>query len=151
MNSKIYSPLAETYDLHRSLLEQVYDEYPELHKHKILLTCNYRTHEDILRLPSKFFYRGKLKCCKMIEKHPSCGPLVLLRCDGPETYSTEFSSYFNVNEADKIICFVKETLLPMWPDELWGKFGENTKNIAILSTEYAQVSLTVVICTVWYM
>ena len=150
MNQKIYSPLAKDYDLHRSPLEHIYGEYSEQHKHKILLTCNYRTHKDILKLPSKFFYRGKLKSCKAIEKHPSCGPLVLLKSDGQEVYSPEYFSYYNVNEADKIICFLKETLLPEWPDELWGKLEENTKksstNIAILTTEYAQVSLTVITC-----
>ena len=108
----------------------------------ILLTHNYRTHEDILRLPSKFFYQDKLKCCSVIEKHPNCGPLVLLKSDSQETYSVEFYSYYNMDEADKIICFLKEILLPQWPVELWGKVEENAKNIAILTTEYAQVSLT---------
>ena len=78
----------------------------------------------------------------MIEKHPNCGPLVLLKSDSQETYSVEFYSYYNMDEADKIICFLKEILLPQWPVELWGKVEENAKNIAILTTEYAQVSLT---------
>ena len=147
MNPKVYSPLAQEYDLHRSPLEHIYGEYSELDKHKILLTCNYRTHKDILLLPSQFFYRGKLKCCNVTENHPSCGPLVLLNSDSQETYSAEFYSYYNVGEADNIIHFLKETLLRKWPDKLWGKLEENDKNIAILTTEYAQVSLTLVSCT----
>ena len=150
MNPKVYSPLAQEYDLHKSPLEHIYNEYSdqELDKHKILLTCNYRTHKDILMLPSQFFYQSKLKSCNgMIQKHPTCGPLMLLKCDGQETYSAEFYSYYNVDEADKIINFLKETLLPKWPEELWGKLEENDKNIAVLTTEYAQVSLTVAIAT----
>ena len=143
MNPKIYSPLAEEYDLHRSPLEHIYGEYSELHKHKVLLTTNYRTHRDILKLPSKFFYHGKLKSCGAVEKHPTCGPLVLLKSDSQETYSADFYSYYNMDEADRIICFLKETLLPKWPDDLWGKLEENAQNIAILTTEYAQVSLAV--------
>lgn len=143
MNIKIYSPLAEEYDLHRSPLEHIYGEYSNLHKHKILLTSNYRTHKDILKLPSKFFYRGKLESCGGIEKHPTCDPLVLLKSDSQEIYSTEYYSYYNTGEADRIIHFLKETLLPKWPDELWGNLEENAKNIAILTTDYAQVSLTV--------
>lgn len=142
MNPKVYSPLAEECDLHRSALEHIYNNYSELDDHKILLTYNYRTHKDILMLPSQFFYRSKLKSCNAIEKHPTCGPLVLLQCDSQETYSVEFYSYYNVGEADKIISFLKERLLPKWPDEIWGKLEENDKNIAILTTEYAQVSLT---------
>ena len=146
MNPKVYSPLAEEYGLSRSPLEHIYEEYFELDKHKILLTCNYRTHKEILKLPSQFFYRGKLRSCTdVIEKHPALGPLVLLKSDSQETYSAEFSSYYNVGEADKIIHFLKEVLLPKWPDEIWGKLEENfAKNVAILTTEYAQVSLTVV-------
>ena len=141
MNIKVYSPLAKEYNLHKSPLEHIYGEYAELHMHKILLTCNYRTHKDILKVPSKLFYKGKLKSCKTIEKHPTHGPLVLLKSDSQETYSAEFYSYYDVNEADEIICFLKEKLLPEWPVELWGKLEENAiKNIAILTTEYAQVS-----------
>ena len=65
-----------------------------------MLTHNYRTHEDILRLPSKLFYEDKFKCCGMIEKHPNCGPLVLLKSDSQETYSAEFYSYYNMDEAN---------------------------------------------------
>ena len=147
MNIKVYSPLAKEYNLHKSPLEHIYEEYAELHKHKILLTCNYRTHKDILKLPSQFFYKGKLKSCKTVEKHPTCGPLVLLKSDSQEAYSTEYYSYYNVDEADKIIQFLKETILPKWPDELWGKLEDNDKNIAILTTEYAQVSLAIKLFT----
>ena len=147
MNPKVYSPLAQECDLHRSPLEHIYNKYSnsELDNRKILLTRNYRTHKDILILPSQFFYRSKLKSVSVIQKHPTCGPLVLLKSDSLETYSAEFNSYYNVGEADKIIQFLKKRLLPKWPDELWGKLEKNDKNIAILTTEYAQVSLTVTI------
>ena len=135
----MYSPLAKEYDLHKSALEQIYGEYSELHKHKILLTRNYRTHEDILKLPSKFFYQDKLKSCNLIEKHPDCSPLMLLKSDGKENYSSKFQSYLNEEEAGKIVKFLKETLLPKWPATLWGKLEDNPSAVGILATEYAQV------------
>ena len=135
MDPEVYSPLAKEYDLHKSALEQIYGEYPEQNKHKVLLSCNYRTHEDILKLPSKFFYRDKLKSCNLIEKHPNYSPLMLLKSDGKEEYSSKFQSYLNKEEADNIIKFLKETLLPKWPT-LWGKLESA---VGILATEYAQV------------
>jgi len=139
---QVYSPLAKEYDLHKSPLEQVYAEYSHTQDsgNKILLTCNYRTHEDILKLPSKFFYRGKLKSSDTIERHPTIGPLVFLESncniDDQENYLPDFESYLNTKEAENVVKFLKETLLPEWPAaNLWGE----KPNIAILTTEYAQV------------
>ena len=137
MDPEVYSPLAKEYNLHRSPLEQVYSEYSELQhtKHKVLLTCNYRTHGEILKLPSKFFYRDKLRSCDTIQKHPQYKPLMFLKSDGQESYSPEYESYLNENETNKIISFLKE-LLPKWPVTEWGKLSNS---IGILTTEYAQV------------
>ena len=141
MDPVVYSPLAKEYGLHRSPLEQVYGEYSELRhsKHKVLLTCNYRTHGDILKLPSKFFYRDKLRPSDMVKKHPYFKPLMLLKLDDNdnEMYLQEFESYLNVKEADKIVTFLKEELIPNWPVTEWGRLKNN--NIGILTTEYAQV------------
>ena len=141
MNPKVYSPLLKEYDLHKSLLEQIYNEYSELHKHKILLFKNYRTHDGILKFPLKFFYRvpskffdqDKLKSCNI---HPN---LKFLKSNHMEEYSSIFMSYLNVDEADKIIRFLKETLLPNWPNKEWGQLKDNSNSIGILTTEYAQV------------
>ena len=141
----MYSPLAKEYDLHKSPLEQIYGEYSELHhsKHKVLLTHNYRTHSDILKLPSKFFYRDKLRSCGTVKKHPDYKPLMLLSSDvkenDKEMYLTEFKSYLNVKEAENILNFLKESLLPKWPVTEWGRLNDNPNSIGILTTEYAQV------------
>ena len=142
MDPEIYSPLAKEYDLHRSILEHIYSEYSEMHKHKILLNCNYRTHEDILKLPSKFFYRDKLKSSNLIEKHSDYDPLVFLQSDGEENYLHNFQSYINEKEADNIVRFLKEMLLPKWPVTLWGEVEDNSNSIGIVTTEYAQVHMT---------
>lgn len=141
MDPEVYSPLAKEYNLHRSPLEHIYGEYSEQHKHKILLNCNYRTHEDILKFPSKFFYRDKLKSSNLIEKHPDFSPLMFLQSDSEETYSHNFQSYINEKEADKIVRFLKEMLLPRWPTTLWGKLEDNPNGIGIVTTEYAQVHI----------
>ena len=146
----MYSPLAREYDLHRSALEQIYREYSELHhsKHKVLLTHNYRTHNEILKLPSKFFYRDKLRSYDTIKKHPSCKPLVLLKSEDKEVYLIEFKSYLNVKEAEKIVSFLKEKLLPNWPVAEWGQLKDNPNSIGILTTEYAQVHANILKATV---
>ena len=147
MDPEVYSPLANEYQLHKSPLEQVYGEYSELHhgKHKILLTKNYRTHSEILKLPSKFFYRDKLRSCDAVKKHPNYKPLILLKPDDKddyqETYSPDFTSYFNEKEGNKIVSFLK-ALLVNWPEAEWGRPNDNLKSIGILTTEYAQVLLT---------
>ena len=140
----MYSPLTKEYDFHKSPLEQIYSEYSELHhsKHKILLAHNYRTHSDILRLPSRFFYRDKLRSCGTIEKHPDYKALILLKPDDKnnykETHSPEFTSYFNEKEGDKIVSFLKALLLK-WPEAEWGQLKDYPNSIGILTTEYAQV------------
>ena len=145
MDPVVYSPLAKEYNLHISSLEQVYGEYSELHhsKHKVLLTCNYRTHNDILKLPSKFFYRDKLRSCDTVKKHPDFTPLMFLKLDDneddKEKYLSEFQSYLNVKEANKIVTFLKEELIPTWPVTEWGQLKDNS--IGILTTEYAQVRM----------
>ena len=148
MEPEVYSPLAKEYNLHRSPLEQIYSEYSELQhtKHKILLTCNYRTHSDILKLSSKFFYQDKLRCCDTVKRHPNYKPLMFLKSDDQESYSPEFSSYLNVKEADEIICFLSELLLPKWPVAEWGQIKDNPNSIGILTTEYAQVCMYVPRC-----
>ena len=139
MNPKVYSPLVKEYDLHKSPLEQICNEYSELHEHKILLFHNYRTHKDILKLPSKFFYQDKLKSCNIIRKHPDFKSLKVIKSNHMEEYSSRFMSYLNVDEADNIIRFLKETLLPNWPNKEWGQLKDNSNSIGILTTEYAQV------------
>ena len=139
----MHSPLAKEYDFHKSPLELVYSEYSELHhsKHKILLAHNYRTHSEILRLPSKFFYRDKLRSCDTIEKHPDYKALIFLKSDNKdnykETYSPEYLTYFNDKEGDNIVSFLKALLLK-WPAE-WDQLKDNPNSIGILTTEYAQV------------
>ena len=137
----MYSPLAKKYGLHRSSIEHIYGEYTKQHysKHKVLLNCNYRTHDEILSLPSKFFYRDKLRSCGLIKKHPDYKPLMFMKSDDQESYCPEFKSYLNKEEADNIIRFLKEKLLPEWPVVEWGELKDNPNSIGILSTEYAQV------------
>jgi len=143
MNPEMYSPLTKGYNLDKSPLQHIYGKYSELPhgKHKILLTCNYRTHGEILKLPSKFFYRNKLKSCNNINKHihPDYKPLMLLKSDdNKESYSPEFNSYFNQKEADEIMRFLKE-LLSKWPEAEWGLIKNDHHDIGVLTTEYAQV------------
>ena len=134
--------MAKEYHLHKSPLEQVYAEYSHTPDggNQILLTSNYRTHGDILKLPSKLFYRGKIKSCGTIERHPTINPLVFLTSNDEENYSSDYGSYSNIDEAEQVITFLKEILLPQWPTDLWGTITFPS-SVAILTTEYAQVCI----------
>ena len=112
-----------------------------------MLTCNYCTHADILKLPSKFFYRRKLRSCDTIEKHSTISPLVFLESNDQENYSPDYGSYLNINEAEQVVTFLKETLLLKWPTDLWGSY---LSSIAILSTEYAQVCINNMYNGLWF-
>ena len=132
--------MAKEYDLHKSSIELIYAEYSHTQDsgNKILLNHNYRTHKDILKLPSKLFYRGKLKSCDTVAKHPTISPLVFLKSNGEENYSPDYGSYLNIDEAELVVTFLRETLLPKWPADLWGTIIFPS-SIAVLTTEYAQV------------
>ena len=150
MEPEVYSPLVMAYNLHRSPLEHIYGEYTEQDnsRHKVLLTCSYHTHGDILRLPSKFFYQDKLRSCGAITKHPDYKPLMFLKSNGQERYCSEFKSYLNDTEADKIVSFLRKKLLPRWPVVEWGQFKDNPNSVGILTTENAQVTNTLLLQTV---
>ena len=74
----------------------------------------------------------------MIQKHPDYKPLMFLKSDDQENNLPEHESYLNVNEAENIIRFLKEKLLPKWPVAEWGQLSNS---IGILTTEYAQVCM----------
>ena len=68
--------------------------------------------------------------------------MILLKPDDKnnykETYSPEYTSYFNDKEGDKIVSFLKALLLK-WPEAEWGQLKDYPNSIGILTTEYAQV------------
>ena len=64
---------------------------------------------------------------------------MFLKSDDKENYYPEFHSYLNMKEADNIVSFLKEKLLPNWPVAEWGELKDNPNSIGILTTEYAQV------------
>ena len=147
MEPELYSPLVMDYNLHKSPLEHIYGEYTEQDhsKYKVLLTYSYYTHGDILKLPSKLFYQDKLRSCDAITKHPDYKPLMFLKSDGQERDCPEFNSYLNETEADKIVSFLKEDLLPRWPVVEWGELKDNPNSVGILTTENAQVTNTLLL------
>ena len=65
---------------------------------------------------------------------------MLWKSDNKESYSDEFKSYLNETEADNIVSFLKEELLPRWPVAKWGELKDNPNSIGILTTENAQVA-----------
>ncbi|KAL1379001.1 hypothetical protein pipiens_015222 [Culex pipiens pipiens] len=71
MSPELFSNFAKERKLHISLLERLYDHYPNDFPCKILLCENYRAHEAIIKFTSELFYEQKLIASGKQQRHES--------------------------------------------------------------------------------
>ncbi|XP_038114502.1 probable helicase with zinc finger domain isoform X1 [Culex quinquefasciatus] len=71
MSPELLSNYAKERKLDISLLERLYDHYPNDFLYKILLCENYRAHEAIIKFTSELFYEQKLITSGKQLKHES--------------------------------------------------------------------------------
>ncbi len=60
LSPEVFSEFARSRRFNKSLLERLYDLYPDQYPCKILLCENYRSHEAIISYTSDLFYNRKL-------------------------------------------------------------------------------------------
>ncbi|XP_065191165.1 probable helicase with zinc finger domain [Sycon ciliatum] len=107
MEPAVHSLLARRFDLHRSLLDRLYDNivyesFPEL---RVDLTDSYRCVKEILELPSELFYDSQL--VSSYTKSPTgphhIPPMVFRNVRGQETQDADSPSFYNVHEAAAVV------------------------------------------------
>lgn len=98
MNPEIYADFARQQGFQRSLLERLYELYPEDSPCKIMLVENYRSHADIIDFTSDLFYDGKLTASGNQPKHDTYHPLTFFATRGEETQHENATGFYNISE-----------------------------------------------------
>ncbi|XP_076235945.1 putative helicase with zinc finger domain [Calliopsis andreniformis] len=135
---EIYSDLASERGLGISLLERIYEVYPQLHPCRIHLCQNYRAHEDIIKFTSEMFYDGcVMPGSNLLMKHPVLSPLTFYAVQGEETQDIHSVGYTHATEAFEIVNRVVE-LKNSWPVDRWGTYGEGSIGVLAYYAEQVQ-------------
>ncbi|CAG9763393.1 unnamed protein product [Ceutorhynchus assimilis] len=128
----IFSPFAKERNLHISLLERLYDHYPNQFSCKILLCENYRAHESIIQFTSESFYDQKLISSSKQPKHFKYYPLSFFTTRGEDVQDKNSTAFYNNSEVYEVVERVSE-LKRTWPDD-WGKYCDQSIGVV---TPYA--------------
>ncbi|KAF8795213.1 putative helicase with zinc finger domain like protein [Argiope bruennichi] len=135
LSPEVYSTFAQQRNLHTSLLERLYDLYPEDFPCKILLCENYRSHEAIIQYTSELFYDNHLKASAQQPRHKKYYPLTFFTARGEDIQdcnSTAFHNYAEVNEIVERVIELKKN----WPS-CWGEQDETS--VGVVTPYYDQV------------
>lgn len=124
MSPEAFSDFARQQQFHKSLLERLYDMYPDDGPNKVMLCENYRANRAIIEFTSELFYDNKLKASKDPIAHSVYYPLTFFTARGEEVQHENSSGYYNTAEIYEIIEQV-EHLQRHWPPE-WGDFDDNS-------------------------
>ncbi|CAH0546095.1 unnamed protein product [Brassicogethes aeneus] len=120
----IYSTFAKNRMFHLSLLERLYEHYPNGFPCKILLCENYRAHEDIIQFASESFYDQKLVSSSKQPKHAAYYPLTFFTTRGEDVQDNNSTAYYNVSEVYEVVERIAE-LVRTWPTD-WGDFSDQS-------------------------
>ncbi|XP_030750107.1 probable helicase with zinc finger domain [Sitophilus oryzae] len=132
LGPEIVSNFAKERNLHISLLERLYDHYPNQFPCKILLCENYRAHESIIQFTSESFYDQKLVSSSKQPKHSKYFPLSFFTTRGEDVQDKNSTAFYNNSEVYEVVERVAE-LKRTWPEE-WGKYTDQSIGVV---TPYA--------------
>ena len=136
LSPEVFSQFALSKNFNKSLLERLYDLYPQNFACKILLCENYRSHEAIINYTSELFYEQKLIASGKQAAHETWYPLTMFTARGEDIQDVNSTSFYNNSEVYEVVERVAE-LQRTWPKKSWGERDENA--IGIVTPYYDQV------------
>lgn len=98
LNPEVYSDFAKQQGFQKSLLDRLYELYPDDCPCKIMLCENYRSHEAIIDFTSDLFYDGKLIPSGNQPAHPSYYPLTFFSTRGEDLQHENSTGFYNIAE-----------------------------------------------------
>ena len=98
MSPEAFSDFARQQQFHKSLLERLYDMYPDDSPCKVMLCENYRANRAIIEFTSELFYDNKLIASKDPVAHSVYYPLTFFTARGKEVQHENSSGFFNTSE-----------------------------------------------------
>ncbi|XP_052069643.1 probable helicase with zinc finger domain [Mytilus californianus] len=128
MSPEIYSDFGKQQGFDRSLLERLYDLYPDKCPCSMMLCENYRSHREIIDFTSDLFYDHLLVASGNQPPHPKYHPLTFFTVRGEDLQHQNSTGFYNVSEIYEVIDRVTD-LKNNWPEE----FGDiNDGGIGVL-------------------
>ena len=112
MSPEAFSDFGRQQQFHKSLLERMYDLYPDTSPSKVMLCENYRSNRAIIEFTSELFYDHKLKASKDPIAHSVYYPLTFFTARGEEVQHENSSGYYNT--AEVCIGTIKPCFLPYY-------------------------------------
>jgi superfamily I DNA and/or RNA helicase len=98
MSPEIYSDFGKQQGFDRSLLERLYDLYPEKCPCSMMLCENYRSHSEIIDFTSDLFYDHQLVAIGNQPPHPKYHPLTFYTVRGEDLQHQNATGFYNVSE-----------------------------------------------------
>lgn len=135
LSPEIFSSFARQKKFHVSLLQRLYESYPNDYPFKIILCENYRAHKAIVEFTSNLFYDNKLISVGGQPKHKKFYPLTFFTALGEDVQEKYSTGFYNCAEVYELVERVAE-LKNDWPKS-WGEFNEHS--IGIMSPYPDQV------------
>ena len=106
MSPEIYSDFGKQQGFDRSLLERLYDLYPEKCPCSMMLCENYRSHNEIIDFTSDLFYDHQLVASGNQPPHPKYHPLTFFTVRGEDVQHQNGTGFYNVSEVKFSLIFL---------------------------------------------
>ena len=153
LSPEVFSPFAVDRQFNKSLLERLYDLYPQDFPCKIMLCENYRSHAAIIGYTSDLFYDHALLATGKASgatgagqsssssansnqcRHDRFYPLTMFTARGEDVQDANSTSFYNNSEVYEVVERVAE-LQRTWP-KAWGTRDE--ASIGVVTPYYDQV------------
>ncbi|XP_062616187.1 probable helicase with zinc finger domain isoform X1 [Saccostrea cucullata] len=137
LNPEVYSDFAKQQGFQKSMLDRLYELYPDDCPCKIMLCENYRSHEAIIDFTSDLFYDGKLISSGNQPAHPNYYPLTFFSTRGEDLQHENCTGFYNIAEVHEVVDRVDD-LQKNWPPE-WGEIEGNIGVVAPYSDQVFRI------------
>ena len=98
MSPEVFSDFGRQQQFQKSMLERLYDLYPDTCPCKIMLRENYRSNRAIIEFTSELFYDHKLTVGRDPVAHSVYYPLTFFTARGEEVQHENSSGFYNTAE-----------------------------------------------------
>ena len=102
MSPEVFSDFGRQQQFQKSMLERLYDLYPDSCPCKVMLCENYRSNHAIIEFTSELFYDHKLTASRDPVAHSVYYPLTFFTARGEEVQHENSSGYFNTAEVSRL-------------------------------------------------
>ena len=98
MSPEIRSTFGRQQGFHKTIIERLFELYPDNAPCRIMLVDNYRSHSAIIDFTSDLFYDSQLRTAGEQPQHPIYYPLTFYSTRGEEVQHQNSTGFYNTSE-----------------------------------------------------